>query len=174
MARNASPRPSQGLSSATAFAMFKTPPDQASPTSAHISALNTGRRSKRTPLSHRINTVNALISRFRVFMQPFCCPASKNPCRLRLLARRTEQRGPLQPRCAQAAARFRPARQHIFLTSPEGSCAIFENPDCVEMHHVKHIRKGKAEDFSQILQALNRKTSSCVSVLSWQNTPRET
>ena len=41
-------------------------------------ALNAGRRTKRTPRSHHINTVNALISRFRAFMQPFCGPASKN------------------------------------------------------------------------------------------------
>ena len=41
-------------------------------------ALNAGRRSKRTPSSHHINTVNALIGRFRTFMQPFCGPASKN------------------------------------------------------------------------------------------------
>jgi transposase-like protein len=41
-------------------------------------ALNAGRRSKRTPRSHHINTVNALIGRFRAFMQPFCGPASKN------------------------------------------------------------------------------------------------
>jgi len=41
-------------------------------------ALNAGRRSKRTPRSHHINTVNALIGRFRGFMKPFCGPASKN------------------------------------------------------------------------------------------------
>jgi len=41
-------------------------------------ALNAGRRSKRTPRSHHINTVNALIGRFRGFMQPFCGPASRN------------------------------------------------------------------------------------------------
>lgn len=41
-------------------------------------ALNAGRRSKRTPRSHHINTVNALIGRYRAFMQPFCGPASKN------------------------------------------------------------------------------------------------
>jgi hypothetical protein len=41
-------------------------------------ALNAGRRTKRTPRSHHINTVNALISRFRAFMQPFCGPASTN------------------------------------------------------------------------------------------------
>lgn len=41
-------------------------------------ALNAGRRTTRTPRSHHINTVNALISRFRAFMQPFCGPASKN------------------------------------------------------------------------------------------------
>ncbi|WP_371036662.1 IS1595 family transposase [Rhodosalinus sp. FB01] len=41
-------------------------------------ALNGGRRSKRAPRSHHINTVNALIGRFRTFMQPFCGPASKN------------------------------------------------------------------------------------------------
>jgi len=41
-------------------------------------ALNAGRRSGRTPRSHHINTVNALIGRFRAFMQPFCGPSSKN------------------------------------------------------------------------------------------------
>ena len=41
-------------------------------------ALTAGRRTKRTPRSHHINTVNALIGRFRAFMQPFCGPASKN------------------------------------------------------------------------------------------------
>ena len=41
-------------------------------------ALNAGRRSKRTPRSHHINTVNALIGRFRAFMRPFCGPASRN------------------------------------------------------------------------------------------------
>ncbi len=41
-------------------------------------ALNAGRRSQRTPGSHHTNTVNALISRFLGFMQPFCGPASKN------------------------------------------------------------------------------------------------
>ena len=41
-------------------------------------ALNAGRRSKRTPRSHHINTVNGLVGRFRTFMQPFCGPASKN------------------------------------------------------------------------------------------------
>ena len=41
-------------------------------------ALTGGRRSKRTPRSHHINTVNAPIGRFRIFMQPFCGPASKN------------------------------------------------------------------------------------------------
>lgn len=41
-------------------------------------ALNAGRRSKQTPHSHHVNTVNALIGRFRTFMQPFCGPASKN------------------------------------------------------------------------------------------------
>jgi transposase-like protein len=41
-------------------------------------ALNAGRRSRRTPRSHHINTVNALIGRFRAFMQPFCGPASRN------------------------------------------------------------------------------------------------
>lgn len=41
-------------------------------------ALNAGRRSKHTPRSHHINTVNALIGRFRGFMQLFCGPASKN------------------------------------------------------------------------------------------------
>ncbi len=35
-------------------------------------------KDERIPRSHHINTVNALISRFRAFMQPFCGPASKN------------------------------------------------------------------------------------------------
>lgn len=41
-------------------------------------ALNFGRRSKRTPRGHCIDIPNALIGRFRVFMQPFCGTASKN------------------------------------------------------------------------------------------------
>ena len=41
-------------------------------------ALNARRRSKRTPRSHHINTVNALICRFRTFMQPFCGTSSKD------------------------------------------------------------------------------------------------
>ena len=42
--------------------------------SSPTSALRTERQTKR---SHHINTVNALMSRFRAFMQPFCGPASK-------------------------------------------------------------------------------------------------
>lgn len=41
-------------------------------------ALNGGRRSNRTHCSQHINTVNAAIGRFHVFMQPFCGPASKD------------------------------------------------------------------------------------------------
>jgi hypothetical protein len=41
-------------------------------------AFNAGPRTERPPRSHHINTVNAPISRFRAFMQPFCGPASKN------------------------------------------------------------------------------------------------
>jgi len=41
-------------------------------------ALNAGRHSKRTPRSHHINTVNAIIGRFRSLMKPFCGPASKH------------------------------------------------------------------------------------------------
>ena len=37
-----------------------------------------GRRNKNTPKTHHINTVNALIARFRAFLAPFCGPASKN------------------------------------------------------------------------------------------------
>ena len=37
-------------------------------------ALNAGRRSKRTPRSHHINTVNALIGRFRAFTSPSADP----------------------------------------------------------------------------------------------------
>lgn len=40
--------------------------------------LYAGRRTKPTPRRHHINTVNALIGRFRAFKQPFCGPASKN------------------------------------------------------------------------------------------------
>lgn len=39
--------------------------------------LVSGRRPKRTPRSHHIDTVNALIGRFRESMQPFRGPASK-------------------------------------------------------------------------------------------------
>lgn len=41
-------------------------------------ALNKGRRSRSTPKTHHINTVNALISRYRSFIRPFCGPATKN------------------------------------------------------------------------------------------------
>lgn len=41
-------------------------------------ALNAGRRPKRMPKTHHINTVNALISRYRNFIRPFCGPASRN------------------------------------------------------------------------------------------------
>lgn len=40
--------------------------------------LNGGRRSRSTPKSHHINTVNALIGRYRVFVRPFRGPATKN------------------------------------------------------------------------------------------------
>lgn len=40
--------------------------------------LNGGRRSRSTPKTHHINTVNALISRYRNFICPFCGPASRN------------------------------------------------------------------------------------------------
>jgi hypothetical protein len=42
----------------------------------------------------------------------------KEPCSLRPMACRPKQRGPLLPSCAQAAARFRPSRQHGLLTPP--------------------------------------------------------
>jgi hypothetical protein len=38
-----------------------------------------GQRSPRAPKSHHINTVNALISRYRDFIKPFRGPASRNP-----------------------------------------------------------------------------------------------
>lgn len=41
-------------------------------------ALNGGRRSKSTPKTHHINTVNGLISRYRTFIRPFCGPSTKN------------------------------------------------------------------------------------------------
>ena len=41
-------------------------------------ALNGGRRSKSTPKTHHINTVNALIGRYRTFIKPFCGPATTN------------------------------------------------------------------------------------------------
>lgn len=36
-------------------------------------------------------------------------------------------------------------------------CAFCDSEQDVEMHHVKHIRKGKAKGFTQVLQAINRK-----------------
>ena len=50
-------------------------------------ALGAGRRSKRTPRSHHIDTVTALIGRFRTFMQRFGRPRVEKPCRLRRSAR---------------------------------------------------------------------------------------
>lgn len=41
-------------------------------------ALNGGRRSRNTPKSHHINTVNALIGRYRTFIRAFRGPATKN------------------------------------------------------------------------------------------------
>jgi hypothetical protein len=41
-------------------------------------ALNARGQSKSTPRSHHINTVNALIGRFRTSMQLFCAPTSKS------------------------------------------------------------------------------------------------
>ena len=84
-------------------------------------ALNAGRRTKRTPRSHHIDTVNALISRFRAVMQRLGRPRVEEPRRLRPLARRPNRRGPLLPRCAQAPARFRPSRQHDLLTPPSST-----------------------------------------------------
>jgi len=40
-------------------------------------ALNAGRRCRRTPKTHHINTVNSLIGRYRAFVKPFCGPASR-------------------------------------------------------------------------------------------------
>ena len=36
-------------------------------------------------------------------------------------------------------------------------CAICANPDDVEMHHVRHIRKGKQVGFAALMAAINRK-----------------
>ena len=80
-------------------------------------AFNAGQRTKRPPRSQHIKTVNALIDWFRACMQPFCGPASE-PCRLRPLACRPEQHGPLLPRCAQAHARFSTSCLHDLLTRP--------------------------------------------------------
>jgi len=63
-------------------------------------ALKAGRRTERTPRSHHINTVNALIGRFHAFMQPFLRTRLKEPCSLRPMACRPKQRGPLLPSCA--------------------------------------------------------------------------
>ncbi len=41
-------------------------------------ALNGGKRSRRMPRTHHINTVKALISRYRDFVRQFCGPASHN------------------------------------------------------------------------------------------------
>lgn len=42
-------------------------------------------------------------------------------------------------------------------TKLEERCVICDVDDRVQMHHVKHIRKEKAEVFTQVLQAINRK-----------------
>ena len=42
-------------------------------------------------------------------------------------------------------------------TKLEEKCVFCDSGDNVEMHHVKHIRKGKAKGFTQVLQAINRK-----------------
>jgi len=39
----------------------------------------------------------------------------------------------------------------------EATCVFCDSGENVEMHHVKHIRKGKAKGFTQVLQAINRK-----------------
>ncbi|KWV45704.1 hypothetical protein AS156_23375 [Bradyrhizobium macuxiense] len=39
----------------------------------------------------------------------------------------------------------------------EKPCAICGSPDDVEMHHVRHVRKGKNTGFAAIMSALNRK-----------------
>jgi hypothetical protein len=39
----------------------------------------------------------------------------------------------------------------------EETCVFCDSGENVEMHHVKHIRKGKAKGFTQVLQAINRK-----------------
>lgn len=36
-------------------------------------------------------------------------------------------------------------------------CAICANPDDVEMHHLRHVRKSKANGFAAVMSALNRK-----------------
>lgn len=41
-------------------------------------ALNGRRRSRRTPKTRHINSVNSLISRYRAFIQPFCGAPSRN------------------------------------------------------------------------------------------------
>lgn len=42
-------------------------------------------------------------------------------------------------------------------TKLEEHCAFCDGTDDVQMHHVKHIRKGRTTGFTQVLQALNRK-----------------
>lgn len=39
----------------------------------------------------------------------------------------------------------------------DANCSICGSEEQVEMHHVKHIRKGKVQGFTQIMQNLNRK-----------------
>jgi predicted HNH restriction endonuclease len=36
-------------------------------------------------------------------------------------------------------------------------CIICGESDYIEMHHVKHIRKGEIKGFTKIMQTLNRK-----------------
>ena len=36
-------------------------------------------------------------------------------------------------------------------------CIICDEEDFVEMHHVKHIKKNEAKEFTKVMQSLNRK-----------------
>jgi group II intron reverse transcriptase/maturase len=47
---------------------------------------------------------------------------------------------------------------HLYSRSKLGEkCVVCDSDDRIQMHHVRHIRKGKAEGFTRVLQQINRK-----------------
>ena len=106
-------------------------------------APSAARCSKRTPRSQNINTVNALIGRFRTFLQRLGRPVVQQPCRLRSLARRPRQHESNLARPAQAAVRSNPERHHGL---PTPSAYPFRT---MQKTLVDHIHKGsRSENFA--------------------------